>query len=362
MQKKLLFAIQFVFATTLYAQQLPAGFTLIKNNAALPVKNQGMSGTCWCFSSTSLTESELLHNYNNNLELSEAFTVWNLYIDKAEKYIRRRGNARFSEGGLEQDVFYAIDNYGAMPETIYPGIGRDTILNHDEEMHGKLQAYLDTLLKNYPDTIPLNWKDGYKKILSSYLGTPPSNFIYNGNAYTPITFAQAYVKIHLDDFSGFTSFTHHPFYASFVMEVPDNYNDNMYYNLPLDSLIAITRKSVLNGYTISWDADVSNNGFIFEKGFAMLLQKNNDDINVPQITEAPYNQQIRQTLFDKQVTQDDHLMQITGLAKDANGKKFFIVKNSWGTSNPCAGYMLVSIPYFAINTISVLVDKNAIKY
>jgi bleomycin hydrolase len=360
MKKRSLLLAQFVISCFVYAQQLPQGFTLIKNNAALPVKNQGMSGTCWCFSSTSVTESELLRSTNTNIELSEAFTVWNLYLDKADNYVRRKGSARFSEGGLAQDVFYAIDNYGAVPESIYPGTGKDSILNHDSEMHDKLQAYLDTLLKNYPDTIPLNWRDGYLKILSGYLGTPPESFSYNGKVYTPKTFAAKYVVAHLDNFEGFTSFTHHPYYKPFVLELPDNYNNNAYYNLPLDSLIAITRKSILKGYTISWDADVTNNGFLFEKGFALLLQQGDDADKVPVVKEASYDTKLRQLLFDKQVTQDDHLMQITGLAKDSKGNEFFIVKNSWGTENPCGGYVLVSKAYFAINTLSVLVDKKAI--
>jgi bleomycin hydrolase len=347
-----------IVVTVAYTQQLPAGFSVIKNNATSAVKNQGMSGTCWCFSSTSVTESELLRMYNKNLELSEAFTVWNLYLDKADKYIRRKGSARFSEGGLAQDVFYAIDAYGAVPESVYPGTGKDIILDNDYKMHDELQAYLDSILKNYPDTIPLNWKEGYKNILTGYLGVPPQSFEYNGKEYTPKTFAATYVKIHLDDFEGFTSFTHHPYYAPFVLEVPDNYNSNIYYNLPLDSLIAITRKSILKGYTVAWDVDASNNGFLYEKGFAMLLQQANDSADVPHIKEASYNAKIRQILFDKQETQDDHLMQITGLAKDANGKEFFIVKNSWGKENPCAGYLLASKAYFAINTLSILVNKN----
>jgi bleomycin hydrolase len=361
MKTKLLFFIQCIFATTLYAQQLPPDFTVIKNNAALPVKDQGQSGTCWCFSSTSLTESELLRTSDNSPELSETFTVWNLYMDKADKYVRRRGSARFSEGGLQQDVLYAIDTYGAVPETIYPGTGKDAILYNDYKMHKELQLYLDTLLKNNPDSIPLNWKDGYKKILTAYLGTPPANFIYNGKEYTPVSFAKAYIKVHLNDFEGFTSFTHHPYYSFFAMEVPDNYNDNMYYNLPLDSLIALTRKSILNGYTVAWDVDVSNDGFLYEKGFALLLQQPGDMNEAPKVQEAGYDAQTRQILFDKQVTQDDHLMQITGLAKDSNGKEFFIVKNSWGKTNSCGGYLLVSKSYFAINTISILVNKDAVK-
>ena len=211
-------------------------FTVIQSNAATPVKNQGHSGTCWCFSSTAMTESELLLLNKPALDLSETFTVYNLYIDKAIKYIRRRGNTRFAEGGLGQDMLNAVANYGAMPQEIYPGIGRDTILNHDDKLQDVLKRYLDALLEDNPDTIPPNWQEKYLQILNDYLGMPPTEFDYQGKHYTPQSFAAAYIPEKPSDFIGLTSFTHHPFYTSFVMEVPDNYNSNSYYNLPLDEL------------------------------------------------------------------------------------------------------------------------------
>jgi bleomycin hydrolase len=294
------------------------------------------------------------------MDLSETFTVYNLYIDKATKYIRRRGNTRFAEGGLSQDMLNAVANYGAMPQEIYPGAGKDTIMNHNYKMAEILKDYLDSILKANPDTIPENWKDRFVQILNSYLGEPPAEFDYNGKHYTPQTFAAAYITKKPSDFIGFTSFTHHPFYTAFVMEVPDNYNSNAYYNLPLDEFINTVKKSIENGYTLTWDADVSNKGFRQAKGVAMWV---NDDANptaFPNFSEPNYTQEIRQSLFDKQVTQDDHLMQITGLAKDENGKEYFIVKNSWGEVGPYKGYIYVSIPYFAINTISVVVNKKAV--
>jgi len=356
--KKIFFLI--VLITVFTAAFSQKQFTVIKNNAATPVKNQWRSGTCWCYSTTAMTESELLDANKTPMDLSETFTVYNLYIDKAIKYIRRRGNTRFTEGGLSQDMLNAVANYGAMPQEIYPGVGKDTVMNHNYKMADILKDYLDDILKSNPDTIPANWKDGFVQILNSYLGVPPAEFDYNGKHYTPKSFAAAYITEKPSDFIGFTSFTHHPFYTEFVMEVPDNYNSNAYYNLPLDEFINTVKKCIENGYTLTWDADVSNKGFRQAKGVALWVDNDANASAFPNFTEPNYTQEIRQNLFDKQVTQDDHLMQITGVAKDENGKEYFIVKNSWGEVGPYKGYIYVSIPYFAINTISVVVNKKAV--
>lgn len=352
----------FIFSCFLSSQILAQsnGFTVVKNNVATPVKNQYSSGTCWCFSATAMTESEMLQAGKPELDLSETFTVWNLYIDKAIKYIRRRGDTRFAEGGLGQDMLNAVANYGALPQSVYPGVGKDTVMSRDYKMADDLKGYLDGILKKYKDTIPTNWIEGFMAILNSYLGQPPAEFDYNGKHYTPQTFAAEYITENPADFIGFTSFTHHPYYSSFVMEVPDNYNSNAYYNLPLDEFIQTVKACILKGYTLTWDADVSNSGFQSSKGFAMWVSNPSDAKALPNFTEQPYNATVRQELFDKQVTQDDHLMQITGIAKDAKGTEYFIVKNSYGIRGPFAGYVYVSMPYFAINTISVLVNKKAV--
>jgi len=359
MQKaSFVFGLMIIASVNLFSQTKQ--FTNIKNNAATPVKSQGRSGTCWCFSSTAMTESELLKQNKPTLDLSETFTVYNLYIDKADKYIRRRGNTRFAEGGLGQDMLNAVVAYGAMPQEIYPGVGRDTIMSHDYKMEEVLKKYLDSVLASDQDVVPTNWKDGFIQILQSYLGQPPAEFDFNGKHYTPQTFAAEYITEKPSDFIGLTSFTHHPFYTSFVMEVPDNYNSNAYYNLPLDELISTVRECIMNGYTLTWDADVSNIGFRQKAGVAMWVTNASDSTAFPMFTEQKYISTIRQYLFDQQVTQDDHLMQITGIAKDENGNEFFIVKNSWGETGPYKGYIYVSTPYFAINTISVLVNKKAL--
>ncbi len=334
----------FIFLISIYATAFnqTKQFTTIKNNVATPVKNQWHSGTCWCYSTTAMTESEMLG------------------MNKTPKYMRRRGNTRFTEGGLSQDMLNAVANYGAMPQEIYPGVGRDTVMNHNYKMADILKVYLDSVLAANPDTIPADWNNNFVQILNSYIGQPPAEFDYNGKHFTPQTFAAAYVTEKPADFIGLTSFTHHPFYTGFVMEVPDNYNSNAYYNLPLDEFINTVKKCIENGYTLTWDADVSNIGFRQRQGIAMWVTNANDSTGFPQFTEPTYTQEIRQNLFDKQVTQDDHLMQITGLAKDESGKEYFIVKNSWGEVGPYKGYIYVSIPYFAINTISVVVNKKAV--
>ncbi len=358
MKVTLSFFILFLSFSASFSQE--NRFTVIKNNAATPIKNQYTSGTCWCFSTTAMAESEVLKTKGAAFDLSETFTVYNIYIDKAIKYMRRRGTSRFSEGGLSQDMLYAIENYGAMPQSVYPGIGRDTIMARNYQMADVLKAYLDDVLSQNPDTIPQNWKERFISILESYIGKPPAQFEYNGRQYTPQSFAVENVTVKSSDFIGLTSFTHHPWYQSFIMEVPDNYNSNAYTNLPLNELMQTVKTALQKGYTLTWDADVSNSGFQSKKGIAMWTANTTDATALPNFTEQPFTPEIRQDLFDKQVTQDDHLMQITGLAKDTAGNDWFIVKNSYGDRGSYNGYVYVSMPYFAINTISVLVNKKAV--
>jgi len=357
--KKYCFAVALCYLATVAFAQQPT-FTVIKNNPATSVKSQQQSGTCWDFSSTALVESELLLQNKPETDISETFTMYNLYLDKAEKYIRRRGDTRFSGGGIEQDMIFSTDTYGAIPQSIYPGVGRDTVINHDSQIETKVKAYLNRVLKNNPDTIPSGWEDSVRYILNSYLGAPPATFTFNGKEYTPKTYAAENITVKLSDYLGLTSFTHHPYYTNFSIEVPDNYNSNMFFNLPLDEFIAAVKAAIMNGYTVGWDTDVSNDGFKQRVGVAKWVDNKQETKNFLTFTEQKPNAAVRQKLFDDQVTQDDHLMQITGLAKDANGNEYFIVKNSWGNIGPYKGYIYVSMPYFTINTISVLIDKKAL--
>lgn len=350
---------------TVKAQEKTVTISNLENgkiNAATPVKNQGMTGTCWSFSSTSMVESECLRKGLPELDLSEMFTARNVYIEKAKNYVRRQGFARFDEGGLAHDVIRSIAVYGIEPESVYSGLkGTATVHNH-AEMVVTMKKYLDSIIKVSP--VPDNWVSQFTGILDEYMGAPPTTFEYNGKTYTPQTFAKEVVKFNEDDYVFLTSFTHHPFYKSFVVEVPDNFSNGAYYNVPLKELTGITETALQKGYTVLWDADVSNHGFASSKGFALLnapeINLRKDSID-PDMVEPTYSQDSRQKLYEELITQDDHLMHITGIEKTPKGKTFFLVKNSWGkNSSPFGGYVNVSEAYFAVNTITIVVPKAAL--
>ncbi len=328
-------------------------------NATTPVKNQGMSGTCWCFGTTSLVESQCLKKGVANVDLSEMFIVRNIYVEKAKNYLLRQGNAQFGEGGLGHDLIRAMDTYGAIPETVFSGIKVGQKIPNHMGLDTKLKKYLDTILTHRP--LPNSWLEGYTKILDSVIGVPPSSFEIDGKMYTPQSYAKEVLKFNANDYVSITSFTHHPFYKTFILEAPDNFANGSFYNLPIDEMIEVVKAAVSKGYTVMWDADVSNADFAQGKGFAMLFK----DGKAPKIINADeeertYDAATRQTLYENLTTQDDHLMHITGIDKTEKGKEFFMVKNSWGEIGPYKGYINVSIPYFAINTVSLVVPKAAL--
>lgn len=335
-------------------------FTIVKNNAATPVKNQGQTGTCWCFSSTSVVESECLRKGLPSLDLSEMFIVRNIYMEKAKNYIHRQGFTRFDEGGLAHDFIHAAATYGLVPENVYSGL----IDGHTQHDHGQMveemKTFLDSLLK-VKRPLPDNWTVRVSSILDKYLGTVPASFAYNGKNYTPVSFAKDVVKFSPDDYVNLTSFTDHPYYAPFIVQVPDNVSNGAYYNLPLNELVSVAKTTVTKGYTVLWDTDMSNRGWMMGKGYGLYPTEDSLLKKVPfnpDLSEKVVTAEDRQRLYEELVTEDDHLMQITGLGKTAGGKEFFIVKNSWGPkAGPFEGYMHVSIPYFAMNTITMVVPK-----
>ena len=385
-----------------------SNFTVIKQVPATPVKNQAMTGTCWSFSTTSLVESQAMKNNLGEFDLSEMFTVRNIYMEKARNYILRQGHAQFGEGGLGHDQIRAIATYGAMPESVYSGLKPGQQSHNHQKLSSSLQSYLDSLLKHIP--LPANWMDGFVKILDDELGKPPANFDFRGKTYTPQSFAKTVLQFNTNDYVFITSFRHHPFYEPFILEVPDNFSNGAYINIPLDEMIQLTKDAITNGYSVLWDADVSNIGFTQGRAIAALYDTSinsmkkvntekmdmralktqnekrqkiemsdagiskaaennkvagNKDVNektaITQGTkeEVSWDADLRQTLFENLTTQDDHLMHITGLEKSKNGKDFFIVKNSWGKVGPDDGYINVSEAYFAINTVSLVVPKAA---
>ena len=336
-----------------------------KLNPVTAVKNQGQSGTCWCFSGTSMIESQFLRSNNSPVDLSEMFTVRNIYMEKAKNYFLRQGHAQFGEGGLGHDVIRAIDTYGAVPESVFTGLpAGKTMLNHSKLVEA-LKSYLDSVivLAGKGNTAAAeSWKPGVDALLTQYIGNPPAEFTYEGKNYTPKTFAVDYLKFNANDYVNITSFTDHPYYKSYIISVPDNFSNGAYYNVPLSEMIDLTKNTLKSGYTILWDADVSNNGFSQQTGLALNVSKGTavkKDSTFSQ-EENNYTPEVRQQLFDDLITQDDHLMHIVGLEKNKAGKSFFVVKNSWGTVGPYKGYINVSEPYFAINTISMVVPKASL--
>lgn len=349
----------FLCVSLSFAQENPF-VSVININPATSVKNQANTGTCWDFSTTSLLESENIRKGLGDFNLSEMYTVRNMYIEKAKNYISRQGHAQFDQGGLGHDVIRSISEYGAMPESAYSGlVNGEKYYNHDS-LFNALQSYLDTLLAHIP--VPDHWLTGYEAILDKYMGKPPATFPYEGKIYTPKEFAKAVMHFNPNDYVGLTSFTDHPFFVSYIINIPDNYSNGYYYNVPLNELISLVKDAVKEGFTVMWDTDVSNVGWQSRKGYALALEeKPEGDTLDPDTKEHSYDQSYRQKLFNELITQDDHLMQITGLSKDKDGKEFFIVKNSWGNhSGPFGGYVYVSIPYFAINTITIILPKAAL--
>jgi bleomycin hydrolase len=331
----------------------------IKEIPHTPVKNQANSGTCWSFSMLSLVESQAIKAGIGEFDLSEMFVVRNIYIDKARNYILRQGAAQFGPGGLGHDVLKAVSDYGIVPESVYSGLTLGAKAHDHGKLDKKLKSYLDSLLEKRP--LPANWLSGFEIILNDYIGKPPETFTYKEKIYTPRSFAKEVLKFKADDYVKITSFTHFPFYQSAVLQIPDNYANEEYYNLPLDEMIKVVDESITKGFSVMWDGDISNPNFRHKDGFAMQWKEMPLSTSIdPDAEETMYDQLIRQQLFENLTTQDDHLMHIVGLEKTTGGKKFYLVKNSWGAGSAAKGYIKISEAYFAINTITLIVPKAAL--
>lgn len=337
----------------------PEGLSLIKSSTYTPVKNQANTGTCWSFSTVSLVESQSIKNGAGVFDISEMFIVRNIYVEKAKNYILRQGKAQFGEGGLGHDVIRAMATYGAVPENVYPGLLLGTKFHDHGKLVDKLKSYLDSVLQHRP--LPANWVATVESILDDHLGKSPARFMYGEKEYTPASFATEVLHFNPDDYINITSFTHHPFYKPFILEVPDNFLNGAYYNIPLDEMIRLTEQAVNLGYSVMWDADISNSFFRQRDGYALQWKDNAAPRTInPDDDEIKVDQSIRQVLFENLTTQDDHLMHLVGTEKSKGGKLFFLVKNSWGNTGPYKGFIHVSEAYFAINTISLVVPKAAL--
>ena len=346
------------------------GFEIIKDITATEVKNQAHSGTCWSYATSSFVESEMARNGKEPVDISEMFTVRQVYLDKGEKYVRLEGHLNFAQGGALPDVLYVMKKYGAVPEEAFKGLNYGETKNKHSELESVLKGILDAVIKNPNKRLTTAWKPAFEAALSAYLGNYPEKFDYKGKSYSPRTFADKVIGINPDDYVQLTSFTHHPFYSEVFIEVPDNWTWGTSYNIPLDEMQNAVNNALKNNFTISWAADVSEKGFSLKNGVAILPYKAYDDLSKeeketlfdgPQ-EEMQVNAEIRQLAYDNYETTDDHAMHITGKAKDKNGKEYFLVKNSWGDreNDYRNGYLFVSENYFRYKTISVLLHKDAL--
>jgi aminopeptidase C len=354
-------------------------FTTVKELKVTPVKNQHRSGTCWSFSSLGFIESELLRLGKDEHDLSEMFVVYHSYADQAEKFVRLHGQGIFAGGGSFYDVLYVLKHYGIVPEEAMPGLQ----YGEDMHIHGELdavtKAYAETVVKNPNRKLTTAWHKGFTGILDAYLGKIPERFSYRGQEYTPLSFMES-LGINPDDYVSLTSFTHHPFYTQFGLEIPDNWRWSSSYNLPLDELMSVFDYSLDQGYTVAWGADVSEKGFSRE-GVAVvpdvnfaemsgsdqarwlgLSQKDKDAelYNNKAGYEKTITQALRQEAFDNYETTDDHGMLIYGTANDQNGKKYYMVKNSWGETGTYKGHWYASEAFVQYKTINIVVHKDAI--
>lgn len=357
-------------------------FTDIKVIPTTSVKDQNKSGTCWCFAGTSFFEDEIVRKGGDSLDISEMFTVRKCYEDKAERFIRLYGETNFAAGGSALDVPYVWERYGAVPEEVYSGLQYGENKHVHGELDAALKAYLQAVVAKPNKKLTTAWRKGLKGILDAYFGEVPETFEYKGKTYTPKTYAES-LGLNMKDYVALTSFTHHPFYTQFAVEVPDNWLWGQYWNVPMDELKAIVDNAIDKGYTVVWAADVSEGGFKWTDGVALMPKgktegdmtdtelsrwvklsdkdRQNDkyDFKGP-VEEIVVTQELRQEMFDNQETTDDHGMEIVGIAKDQNGNRYYKVKNSWDTNQVYDGFFYVSEPYFLAKTVDILVNREAI--
>ncbi len=355
-------------------------FTVVKELPITSVKNQASSGTCWCYSTLSFLESEILRMGGDSLDLAEMFVVSKAYADKAEKYIRLDGKLNFAQGSSSEDVFHVWEDYGIVPQEVMEGLNYGEKVNRHSELCDGMKGYLDAVVKNPNKKLSTAWRRALQGILDAYLGPCPEEFTFKGKKYTPKSFA-ASLGIKPEDYISITSFTHHPFYTQFAIEVEDNWRWDLSYNIPIDEMMEIIYNAIDKGYTVAWGTDVSEAGFT-RNGLAinpdlkaveeagsdqqrwvgvdpaeMMKQLSKMRDEAPEMTVT---QEMRQEGYDNKTTTDDHGMHIYGIAKDQNGNKYFMVKNSWGETGKYKGIWYASDSFVRLKTLNIMVHKNAI--
>lgn len=355
-------------------------FTIVKENKITPVKDQASSGTCWSFSGLGFFEAELLRMGKPEVDLSEMFVVHHSFSDKATKYVRMNGTMNYGGGGSFYDVVYVLQNYGIVPESAMNGLN----YGEDRHKHGELdkltEAYVKVIVSNPNKKLSTAWKNGFTGILNAYLGTTPQEFAVDNKKFTPLSYRES-LGLNMNDYVSLTSFTHHPFYSKFALEIPDNWRNSESYNIPLNEFKAVIDNAVEKGFTVAWATDVSEKGFT-RNGIAVnpetkltnlpgsdqarwlnISQKEMEEKIYKDLKPQPevkVTQETRQAGFDNYQTTDDHGMLIYGTANDQNGTKYYLVKNSWGTTNTYKGLWYASESFVLDKTINILVHKDAI--
>ncbi|MEO9804524.1 MAG: C1 family peptidase [Reichenbachiella sp.] len=352
-----------VISSTLVAQD-PYEFTTVIDLDATPVISQGRTGTCWSFSASSFIESEIIRKTGKAIDLSEMYSVRHTYSVKAENYVMRQGKSQFSEGGLAHDMINSIRTNGLVPLNVYRGLEPNVDYHNHAELAAVLESMLDTYISKPGKKLSKNWKPAINAVLDVYLGVRPEKFVYEGTTYTPQSFLKM-TKINPDDYVSLTSFSHVDFYSSFILNIPDNFSNGSFYNLPLDELIETLDNSLSNGYTVEFDCDVSEPTFSAKHALAVIpADPTNNEAALKAIyPELAVTQNYRQDEFENFTTTDDHLMHIIGQLKDQSGNKYYKVKNSWGGNSARIsndGYINMSESYMRLKTISITVHKDAI--
>lgn len=361
-------------------------FTTVIANPVTSIKNQNSSGTCWAYSSLAFLESEAIkkHPEMKDLDLCESFLASKTYIDRADRKVRTHGDVSFSQGGSFYDAIYCMKHYGLIPEGLmpYPNTLYGDSLFTFGSFFPPMSAYVKAIAESEQKKINPIWKKNVQNMLDGYFGECPTEFEYKGKKYTPKTFVSDYLGLNADDYVSLTSYTHQPFYETFIIEIQDNWRWGSSYNLPLDEFMRVMEESVRNGWTFAWGADVSEDGFSrrtgkyrsvaivpdtkSEAGVGSDQSRWTGEAEGPKITQADNSgektitAEMRQLAYDNWETTDDHGMQIYGIAKDQNGKEYFMMKNSWGESGPYKGFWYVSKPYVAYKTMNILINKNAV--
>lgn len=383
MKKTLLFAALGLLSLSTFAQNAKPEegfvFTTVKENPITSTKNQNRSSTCWSFSGLGFLESELLRTGKGEYDFSEMFVVHHTMVDRAERYVRLHGDNSFSPGGSFYDIIYCMKHYGLAPQDAMPGIMYGDSLPVHNELDAVAGAYVNAIAKGDFKKLSPVWKKGISSIYDTYLGAYPEKFTFKGKEYTPMTFAKS-LGLNPDDYVSLTSYTHHPFYTQFSIEIQDNWRNGLSYNLPMDEFMAVMDNAVKKGYTFAWGSDVSEDGFTRDgvavvpdvdkaaelsgsdmaRWTGLTASDKRKELTTKPAPEKEITQEMRQEAFDNWQTTDDHGMLIYGIAKDQSGKEYFMVKNSWGKAGKYKGLWYASKAFVAYKTMNILVHKDAL--